>query len=504
MDFSLPASRDPRSVARPLSPTPDSWDVFTRLVRLPFAIFLDSAAKEPERGRYSYVAASPFEVISLRGGEVHVSRPASDDIAERKLVTLLTSAADPFRAVADRLAPWVAAEEPGLPPFQGGAAGIFGYGLSRSVEKLPPPPRDEFQTPDLVLGLYDWVIAFDHAAGTCHWISQGFPGRTAMEREARAKKRWKEVSDLLESRGDDSIADRPSGGPPHGLLEPLDLAPTWPIPGPTGLLSNFSRPGYVEAVERAIEYIRAGDVFQVNLSQRLLHPQRSTPIETYRRLRERNPAPYAGYLDAGGAVIASSSPEQFLTLSGREVVTRPIKGTRPRGYTPEADSWGREALRESKKDQAENVMIVDLLRNDLSRVSRPHTVKVPRLFEAERHPTVHHLVSEVHGELRDGLGAMDLLRATFPGGSVTGAPKVRAMEIIAELEPTVRGPYCGSMGWIAFHGGMSLNILIRTVTIARGWLQFPVGGGVVALSNPEVEYQETLHKAEGVVRALGE
>jgi para-aminobenzoate synthetase component 1 len=203
-----------------------------------------------------------------------------------------------------------------------------------------------------------------------------------------------------------------------------------------------------------------------------------------------------------GCVLASASPEQFLSVAGSHVITRPIKGTRPRGSTPEEDSLQRRSLYESEKDRAENVMIVDLLRNDLSRVARPHTVKVPRLFEVETHPTVHHLVSEVAAELVAGAGPVDLLRAAFPGGSITGAPKVRAMEIIQELEPHARGFYCGSLGWISFHGGMELSVLIRTMTLSHGWVQLPVGGGVVAKSDPEAEYQETLDKAEGMLRAL--
>ena len=488
-----------------LTPPPDPWDAFTRLADLPYVLFLDSAAQEPRRGRYSYIAASPFEVISVSAVEVQVSRPVTTDIFEHRFETVFSQRpsvdVDPFRLVTDRLRPWAATEEADLPPFQGGAAGLFGYGLSRWTERLPPPARDEFQTPDLLLGLYDWVLAFDHDTGTCHCVSQGFPEENEQGRSQRAAQRTEQVLDLLSQK---TVRTKPRN-PALRIPKRQKIAPVWPVDGPNapdGLVSNFSREAYVRAVERAIEYIHAGDIFQVNLSQRLAFPQESSAITLYERLRRRNPAPFAGYFDAGKAVIASSSPEQFLSLSGGEVVTRPIKGTRPRGYTPEADSYGREALRESEKDQAENVMIVDLLRNDLSRVSKPHTVKVPRLFEMERHPTVHHLVSEVRGELRDGLGAMDLLRATFPGGSITGAPKVRAMEIVAELEPTARGPYCGSMGWIAFHGGMNLNILIRTVTITGGWLQFPVGGGIVAMSNPEVEYQETLHKAEGILRAL--
>ncbi|MGH7225179.1 MAG: anthranilate synthase component I family protein, partial [Gemmataceae bacterium] len=222
----------------------------------------------------------------------------------------------------------------------------------------------------------------------------------------------------------------------------------------------------------------------------------------YARLRERNPAPFAGYFDLGDFVLASASPERFLRVEDGRVETRPIKGTRPRGQTLEEDARQRDELLHSAKDRAENVMIIDLLRNDLGRVCAYGSVQVPAVCRLESYRTVHHLVSEVVGRLRPELGPIDLLRAAFPGGSVTGAPKVRAMEIIAELEPTARGPYCGSLGYIGFDGSMDTNILIRTVTIGRGWMQFPVGGGIVADSTPAAEYEETLHKAEGLLRAL--
>jgi para-aminobenzoate synthetase component 1 len=226
------------------------------------------------------------------------------------------------------------------------------------------------------------------------------------------------------------------------------------------------------------------------------------PLELYRRLRERNPAPFAGYFDLGDFVIASASPERFVRVVGGEVETRPIKGTRPRGATPEEDRQRAEELSRSAKDRAENVMIIDLLRNDLGRVCAYGSVRVEAVCRLESYRTVHHLVSEVRGRLRPRLGPIDLLRAAFPGGSVTGAPKVRAMEIITELERTARGPYCGSLGYVGFDGSMDTSILIRTLTMGGGWLQFPVGGGIVADSTPEREYEETWDKAEGVMRAL--
>jgi para-aminobenzoate synthetase component 1 len=251
-----------------------------------------------------------------------------------------------------------------------------------------------------------------------------------------------------------------------------------------------------------IEYIRAGDCYQVNLSQRLLAPLREHPLDLYGRLRTLNPAPFGAYFDLGDFQILSASPERFLRVTNGEVETRPIKGTRPRGRTPEEDAALAAELAASPKDRAENVMIVDLLRNDLGRVCEFGSVRVPTLCEVESFRFVHHLVSEVRGKLRPGLGPLDLLAAAFPGGSVTGAPKVRAMEIIAELEPTARGPYCGSLGFVGFDGSMDTNILIRTFTAGRGWVQFPVGGGIVADSDPAREYEETLHKAAGLLRAL--
>jgi para-aminobenzoate synthetase component 1 len=289
------------------------------------------------------------------------------------------------------------------------------------------------------------------------------------------------------------------------LVEPLrpdGLAPQFEVRGKSGLTSNFSAEGYRQATRHAIDYIRAGDIFQVNLSQRLLHAATLPSVELYCRLRERNPAPFAGYLDGGDWQIASASPERFIRVDGKCVETRPIKGTRGRSRWPEADLFAADELLASEKDRAENVMIVDLLRNDLSRTCRPESVRVSQLCGLEMYEYVQHLVSVVEGTLRDDCTPLDLLRTSFPGGSVTGAPKIRAMQIIAELEPTVRGAYCGSLGYIGLDGRMDTSILIRTATAARGWWQLPVGGAIVAQSNPRDEYEETWHKAAGMLRAL--
>jgi para-aminobenzoate synthetase component 1 len=269
--------------------------------------------------------------------------------------------------------------------------------------------------------------------------------------------------------------------------------------------STFTRDGYLAAVARVREYILAGDIFQANLSQRFEAPLQEPAAALYQRLRRVNPAPFAAYLAFDDVELLSASPERFLRVDAvtRNVETRPIKGTRPRGTGPMHDAALGQALAESEKDRAENVMIVDLLRNDLSRVCRPGTVRAPELFALEHHPTVHHLVSTVTGTLEEGRDAADLLRATFPGGSITGAPKVRAMEIIAELEPTRRATYCGSIGYLGLDGALDTSIVIRSFLLRRGIAYFQAGGGIVADSEPAAEYQETLDKALGLMDALG-
>ena len=468
IDASLPLVEE-------LAPIPQAEDVFLRMADLPHCLFLDSAMAHPTLGRYSLVAADPFDFMQF---------PADGS--------------DALTALEERLGRFAAAGQPGLPPFQGGAAGLFGYDLGRSLERLPTPKVDEFRVPALAVGLYDVVVAFDHGAGRAWIISQGFPEVAALPRRRRAAARLAEVRDrLIKLR---PLVALPSATDGRGFV--TDLSPQHPVPGVPGVTSNFSKDGYLRAVRRAIDYIYAGDVFQVNLSQRLLSPARDDPVALYRRLRRCNPAPFAGYFDLGDFQILSASPERFLQVLDGEVETRPIKGTRPRTGQPAADRAAEAELLASEKDRAENVMIVDLMRNDLARVCTPESVRVGQLCGVEAYRHVLHLVSAVRGRLRRDRSPIDLLRAAFPGGSVTGAPKVRAMEIIAELEPTARGAYCGSLGYLGFDGTLDLSILIRTITAGGGWWQFPVGGGIVADSTPEGEYDETLHKAEGLLRAL--
>jgi para-aminobenzoate synthetase component I len=487
---------------------------------LPHCLFLDSAMRHPTLGRYSFLAADPFDFVRcpadgsdalgvleerLRQFSCFSGVKGDSPIFVDSKIGTVPSGADipvcPGNATTsgrrDSL-PCVM-PVPGPPPFQGGIAGLFGYDLGRSLEWLPTPRTDEFGVPALAVGFYDVVVAFDHLAGKAWIISQGFPESEPSLRQRRARRRLDEVRGWI--AGETPSATAVAGGP-YGSVEARSLSPQFFTADVTGVSSNFSKDGYLEAVQRAIDYIYAGDVFQVNLSQRLLVPAEDNTVALYGRLRRCNPAPFAGYFDLGDFQIVSASPERFLRVSGREVETRPIKGTRPRTGDPAVDRAAEDDLLASAKDRAENVMIVDLMRNDLARVCEPRSVRVGQLCGVEPYQHVLHLVSSVHGRLRDGRSPVDLLRAAFPGGSVTGAPKIRAMEIIAELEPTARGAYCGSLGYLGFDGSTDLSILIRTITAGRGWWQFPVGGGIVADSVPENEYEETWHKAEGLLRAL--
>ncbi len=458
-------------------PLPESLDAvtaFEKLSALPHVLFLDSALRIAHLGRYSFVAADPFAFY-------RAPADGSDALAE----------------LARSLAKYSAATIPDLPPFQGGAAGLLSYDLGRSLERVPRPRYEEFDVPALAVGLYDVVLAFDHLHQRNYLISQGFPETDVARRAKRAQERAAYFLQHLESATKQARTSPHLSPTPHSSLAPQHSVGDLPQ-----LTSNFSRTEYLAAARRAIEYIRAGDIFQVNLAQRLLHPASDDSRALYLRLRERNPATFAGYFDVGEYQIVSASPERFLSVRARQVEARPIKGTRQRSARPEADLYAGDDLLQSEKDRAENVMIVDLLRNDLSRVCTPQSVHVSQLCGLEVYQFVQHLVSVVSGNLGDEFTSVDVLRAAFPGGSITGAPKVRAMEIIAELEPTARGAYCGSLGYLGFDGAMDWSILIRTITAGRGWWQLPVGGGIVAQSDPEREYDETWHKAIGLLKAL--
>ncbi|MEO8634383.1 MAG: aminodeoxychorismate synthase component I [Gemmatimonadales bacterium] len=463
-----------------LLPVPDPAGTTERFLGQKHLLFLDSAIDAGRLGRYSFLSAAPAQLIHTKG------RGAG--------ATALVQA----HAL---LPPYRTEPVEGLPPFQGGLAGFLGYDYGAVIERLPTPRFDDLNLPDAVLGLYDWVIAWDHHLGRAWLISTGLPA-TGAERRSRAVERLAWVKRLLTGPSAGASGRRmPSH--PLGAAAPSYPVTTTEQSGEIALRSSFTERGYLDAVARVRDYIIAGDIFQANLSQRFEAPLEEDPWRLYRRLRAVNPAPFAAYLEFDGIAVASASPERFLLLEPTgQVETRPIKGTRPRGLSPEHDAALSRALQESEKDRAENLMIVDLLRNDLSRNCAPGTVRVPELFALEGYRTVHHLVSTVTGTLAPGRDATDLLATTFPGGSITGAPKVRAMEIIAELEPSRRGIYCGSIGYLSVTGAMDTSIVIRTFVCLGGRVWFSAGGGIVADSDPEQEYQETLDKARALIGAM--
>jgi len=462
-----------------ITPLPCPEEVFIKLSRQPHCLFLDSALRDKRLGRYSFVTCDPFDYLELPAN-------GSDglDQLQRRMANMISDSLQDF------------------PPFQGGAAGLFSYDLARSLERLPTSRFDEFGVPALAIGFYDVVIAFDHQENRAWLISQGFPEQAPHQRRQRAAQRLAQFRQWLAEPAEESSESRVSREGALPAIASSELAPQFAVESFAGLTSNFSPPGYLTAIGQAIDYIYAGDLFQVNVAQRLLYPARDDSVTLYQRLRQRNAATFAGYFDLGDFQIVSASPERFLQVRDSLVEARPIKGTRQRISRPEADLFAGSDLQQSEKDRAENVMIVDLLRNDLSRVCHSDSVQVTQLCHLEVYQYVQHLVSAVCGQLSTGVTPIDVLRAAFPGGSITGAPKVRAMEIIAELEPTARGPYCGSLGYIGFDGSMDMSILIRTITAGRGWWQMPVGGGIVAQSDPQNEYEETWHKAKGMITAL--
>ncbi|MDJ1157970.1 aminodeoxychorismate synthase component I [Chelatococcus sp. SYSU_G07232] len=449
----------------------DPMVALRRLAGRPHVVFLDSAMRHEALGRWSFLACDPFAVFSVEGGRPSWNGTALDE--------------SPLAALRRLLAKHRAPGNPDLPPFQGGAAGYVGYDLGHRLEPhLPPPTGGGLGCPEAFLGFYDVVIAWDHVAGRCLLLSTGQPERDPAQRHRRAGDRAEEALARLRSPEPARRAAR------TGALD-------W--------RSNFTSVSYRSAVERVIAAILDGDIFQANIAQRFsaMLPGGFDPLAFYERLRHVNPAPFGAFLRLDDVTIASSSPERFLACRDRRVETRPIKGTARRAADPAEDAARAAALMASDKDRAENVMIVDLLRNDLSKVCRPGSIEVPILCGLESYASVHHLVSVVTGTLAEGEDAVSLLGACFPGGSITGAPKIRAMEIIAEIERLPREVYCGAIGYIGFDGSMDTNIAIRTVTMKDGQATFHAGGGVTALSHPQAEYEETLAKAQRLFAAFG-
>ena len=439
----------------------------------PRLAWLDSSMTDARLGRWSIVASDPRWALTAYGTDVVLE--AADGprrLASGALHAFARAVEDEPRAVL----PANAFDSAPHLPFLGGAIGVLGFELGREVERLPATTRDDVGAPDLAFGWYDAALVWDGARDE-GWLA----GRAEAVRALRAR--------LAE--GSRTVPRAASAGV---------------------LRSNMTRTAYLDAVARARRYIAAGDIYQVNFAQRFSAPYGGSGFDLYRRLRSVSPAPFAAYLDLrgdfGGVEVLSSSPERFLLAHGDRLETRPIKGTRPRGATRASDAEYVEALRRSVKDRAEHLMIVDLERNDLGRVAATGTVRVPEFAALETYAQVHHLTSTVEARRREGVGLEALLRATFPGGSISGAPKIRALEIIDELEPTVRGVYTGAIGYVSARRApedwrLDLNIAIRTITLADGVAHLHVGGAIVHDSDPESEYVETLDKARGMARALG-
>jgi len=462
-------------------------ELFKLIKDRPYSFFLDSGMDPQRLGRYSFLGSEPFLVMSSRGSEITLVRGREHEVQH----------GNPFDAMGKLLEIYKLDHCPAPVPFLGGAVGYFSYYLCHFTERLPSTAIDDLKLPESYFAFYDTIVAFDRLEGRAYLVATGFPEIEEGQRLGRARMRLEEMKNWLyaaSSSQKTSLLRRGRSGE-DGFQPAQENSEIM-------LKSNFTPEEYMKAVNRVREYIAAGDVFQVNLSQRFEADLEIPHYELYKRLRAVNPAPFASYLNFPGIAIVSASPERFLKVQSDLVETRPIKGTRPRGRDSVEDERLAHELIHSIKDRAENVMIVDLERNDLGRVCYYGTVKVTELAILETFPTVFHLTSTVVGRLRRGKSNIDLLKATFPGGSITGAPKVRAMEIIDELEPTKRSVYTGSIGYLSFNEDMDINIVIRTFLIKEGKAYFQVGGGIIYDSDPEAEYMETLDKAKALIQAL--
>jgi len=454
--------------------TPET--AFLHVAKRPYPFFLDGGSDAEKLGRRSFVGCDPFAVVHGKGREIEVKYPRSGKVERCE--------ANPFDFMRDLVKRYSGDEsgrgEPPFPLANGGAVGYLAYDLFMQVERIERTAVDDLEMPDLFFALYDSVLCFDNMTGIAEValapVTQHGPAPDGLGCY------WDgDAADVLDVESTEAPAPAKPG---------LELKP------------NQSPDEYMAAVTRAREYIAAGDVYQVNYTQRFEVEFDASPVDFYMKLRETSPAPFGACVFPDGYAVLSNSPERYLLIDGDYIETRPIKGTRPRGATPEEDAALVRELAESKKDMAEHLMIVDLERNDLGRVCTYNSVHVPEFMVIESYANVHHMVSTVAGRVHPARDALDCIRNSFPGGSITGAPKVRAIEIIDELEPTARGVYCGSIGYIDFDGRVDLNIAIRTAIVRGQKLYFQVGGGIVTDSCPQEEYDETITKAQSIIKTL--
>lgn len=443
--------------AKPLTYQPDlANQLFSKVESQPWAMLLRSASDTHIDSRFDILVAHPIVTLTTFADETEVREPSG--------VTL--SQDDPFELLATLQQHYLPAlQYTDDLPFIGGALGYFAYDLGRRVERLPSLAEHDLTAPDMAVGLYEWAIVVDHQLKTARVIGQNIENAESLLADGNQKP-----------------------------LMPFALSSPWQ--------SNMTPNSYREKFTQVQEYLLSGDCYQINLAQRFQAHYQGSEWLAYLKLEQFNLAPFSAFIRTEQGAILSVSPERFLQVKDRIIETKPIKGTRPRSDDPVVDAANAAELAQAEKDQAENLMIVDLLRNDIGRVAKPGSVHVPKLFDIESFPAVHHLVSTIRAELDSQYDCADLLRACFPGGSITGAPKVRAMEIIEELEPHRRSAYCGSIGYISRHGRMDTSITIRTLVAQNQQLYAWAGGGVVADSQCEAEYQETLDKLSRILPVL--
>ncbi|BCM24935.1 aminodeoxychorismate synthase component I [Methyloradius palustris] len=444
--------------------TSDSATLFARIVHMPWAVYLDSGQPQSQYGRYDIMSANPFITITCKDGGTELTDKTGVRVSTDDPFTILKNILSAFHIENTEL------------PFEGGAIGYFAYDLVRSIEVLPELALDSENIPQMMVGIYDWAVVVDHREQKTWLVSHEF--------DADTREQWPELCELFDVESQPAEPEKKS------------------FKVSSEVKSNMDLPTYAKAFVRIQHYIHEGDCYQVNLAQRFSAQATGDAWLAYQHLRKISPAPFLAYMQLPELQILSASPERFLQVKGDHVETRPIKGTRPRSADNTQDKQNSDDLKASLKDRAENLMIVDLLRNDISKTCVIGSVKADRLFALESFANVHHLVSTVTGQLAPDKTAIDLLKGCFPGGSITGAPKLRAAEIIEELEPNKRGVYCGAIGYIGFDGNMDTNIAIRTAVYSKGEIRFWAGGGIVADSEMQKEYCETWDKASSMLELM--
>ncbi|MGI9919936.1 aminodeoxychorismate synthase component I [Vibrio owensii] len=432
--------------------------LFSRIEQQPWAMLLRSASETHIDSRFDVLVANPISTLETIAGDTQIKTDTQEFVSQDDPFSLLDELQKQLLPNLELGAEWDL-------PFVGGALGYFSYDLGRSVESMPELATKDLQTPDMAVGLYEWALVVDHKLEKACVVGQNI------------EQAWQ----WLNSQSPDDVED-------------FKLIGDWQ--------SNMTQASYASRFDRVQEYLLSGDCYQINLAQRFNASYQGSEWQAYTKLEAANQAPFSAFIRMPHSAIISVSPERFLELKDNVIETKPIKGTRPRSQNAELDQANARDLQTAEKDQAENLMIVDLLRNDIGRVASPGSVHVPKLFDIESFPAVHHLVSTIRADLDTQYSAADLLRACFPGGSITGAPKVRAMQIIEELEPHRRNAYCGSIGYISRHGRMDTSITIRTLVAEDSKLYAWAGGGVVADSDCAAEYQETLDKLSKILPAL--